>query len=279
MDSNNTLQINDDKIVVNKDSILEDIPTKIETLEDNIANVEQNLTTEISNVNSYVNDLSDKVDIISIPSYYGGTAITVDNENKINVVINDIVDNTTLKTDENGKITVDTTYILGDVTSDIISLDEDVTYIDTKLDETINKLNTYVDELTDKIDNINIEIPSYIAGDGINIDNNVVSLDASYLIEEVEKPSIYLNEEGKLVVNNEVVLVNAETKFKFIDETGNWVGDMANVKNYIDEQDTAINNKIDTSVNEIYTYVSKFTEYEVFGKNYSPSDEFINKNR
>lgn len=148
--------------------------------------------------------------------------------------------------------------------------------------------NKYLnDELTgihQDIENINaninnIDIPSYISGNGINIENNVVSLDASYLIENVEKPSIYLNEEGKLVVNNEVVLANAESQFKFIDENGNWVGDMANVKNYIDEHDTALDNKMDNIKNDIYTYVSKFTEYDTLGKDYAPSVEFINRNK
>ena len=47
----------------------------------------------------------------------------------------------------------------------------------------------------------------------------------------------------------------------------------------IDTQDSYLDNKIDESISEIYTYMNKFTEYDTFGKDYAPSDEFINRNR
>ena len=87
-------------------------------------------------------------------------------------------------------------------------------------------------------------------------------------------------------MNNDVVLAGAENKFKFIDENGNWVGDMANVKNYIDNSVTGLRGDlttditelrsyVDTEVQKIYTYVNKFTEYDLYGKTYQLSYEFM----
>lgn len=169
----------------------------------------------------------------------------------------------------------------------------------TQLREYIIQLNSelsgVVDELaaqhTIDVTNLLSYIPSYTAGFGINIsDDNKVSVNTSDI---VDNRSIYINELGQLVVNNEVVLANAESKFKFIDENGNWVGDMANVKNYIDNSisdakndlTTLINNNADdiaqlrndmnTEVTNIYTYVSKYSEYDTFGKDYKLSNAFI----
>ena len=178
-------------------------------------------------------------------------------------------------------------------------LSNDTTNKLEQLREYINQLNTeltgIVQELaaqhTIDVSNILSYIPSYVAGFGINISNeNEVSVNTSAI---VDNNSIYVNELGQLVVNNEVVLANAESKFKFIDENGNWVGDMTNVKNYIDNSvnnvrgdlTTLIENNasdiaelrgdMNTEVTNLYTYVNKFTEYDSYGKNYQLSEEFI----
>ena len=128
---------------------------------------------------------------------------------------------------------------------------------------------------------------------GISInDENKVSVNTT---EIVDGKSIYVNSYGQLVVNNEVILAYVESNFTFIDENGNWVGDMANVKNYIDnsvndvrdELTTYIENNttnitelrsyVDAEVQKIYTYVNKFTEYESLNKTYQLSYEFIEK--
>ena len=157
----------------------------------------------------------------------------------------------------------------------------DVTYVvsgNKYLDEELTSIHQDIANINAGI--INIDIPSYYGGTGINIDSdNVISVDTAAIIDDSDQPTLYLNERGQLVVNKEVVLHDAEQNFTFINERGEWVGDMANVKNYIDIQDNIINNRIDERIDEMYAYVSKFTEYDTFGKNYAPSDEFINKNR
>ena len=165
----------------------------------------------------------------------------------------------------------------------------------------VNDLNAYLTDIikeleeqhTIDVSNILSYIPSYVAGFGITInDENKVSVNTTDI---VDGESIYVNELGQLVVNNDVVLAGAENKFKFIDENGNWVGDMANVKNYIDnsvngvrdELTTYIENNttnitelrsyVDSEVKNLYTYVNKFTEYESLNKTYQLSYEFIEK--
>ena len=165
----------------------------------------------------------------------------------------------------------------------------------------VNELNTYLTDIikeleeqhTIDVSNILSYIPSYVAGFGITInDENKVSVNTTDI---VDGKSIYVNSYGQLVVNNDVVLAGAENKFKFIDENGNWVGDMANVKNYIDnsvngvrdELTTYIENNatnitelrsyVDAEVKNLYTYVNKFTEYESLNKTYQLSYEFIEK--
>ena len=165
----------------------------------------------------------------------------------------------------------------------------------------VNELNTYLTDIikeleeqhTIDVSNILSYIPSYVAGFGITInDENKVSVNTT---EIVDGESIYVNSYGQLVVNNEVVLAYVESNFTFIDENGNWVGDMTNVKNYIDnsvngvrdELTTYIENNttnitelrsyVDTEVQKIYTYVNKFTEYESLNMTYQLSYEFIQK--
>ena len=179
-------------------------------------------------------------------------------------------------------------------------------YAYTSAEALVGDLRTYVDDLntyltdiikeleeqhTIDVSNILSYIPSYVAGFGITInDENKVSVNTS---EIADGKSIYVNSYGQLVVNNDVVLAGAENKFKFIDENGNWVGDMANVKNYIDnsvngvrddlttyiEQNTSyideLRSYVDTEVQKIYTYVNKFTEYDLYGKTYQLSYEFM----
>ena len=280
---NSTLQTDENgKLIVNTDNILSDVRDNISYINDNITYLDNKLDTELTYINNTITDsiseLGNKIDDIVIPSYNAGEGITIDSANNISVVTGDLVDNTTLKTDENGKLTVDTTYVLTDVINDIISLDEDISYIDDRLDNELSYINSYISELNNKVDDI--VIPSYNAGEGINIDeHNKISVDITPFVDDSEQPTIYLNERGQLVVNKEVVLSNAESNFVFINERGEWVGDMANVKNYIDTQDSYLDNKIDESISEIYTYMNKFTEYDTFGKDYAPSDEFINRNR
>ena len=167
----------------------------------------------------------------------------------------------------------------------------------------VNGLNTYLTDIikeleeqhTIDVSNILSYIPSYVAGFGITInDENKVSVNTTDI---VDGESIYVNSYGQLVVNNEVVLAYVESNFTFIDENGNWVGDMTNVKNYIDnsvndvrdELTTYIDNNatnitelrsyVDTEVQKIYTYVNKFTEYDLYGKTYQLSYEFIQKQK
>ena len=165
----------------------------------------------------------------------------------------------------------------------------------------VNELNTYLTDIikeleeqhTIDVSNILSYIPSYVAGFGITInDENKVSVNTTDI---VDGKSIYVNSYGQLVVNNEVILAYVESNFTFIDENGNWVGDMANVKNYIDnsvndvrdELTTYIENNatnitelrsyVDTEVQNLYTYVNKFTEYESLNMTYQLSYEFIEK--
>ena len=179
-------------------------------------------------------------------------------------------------------------------------------YAYTSAEALVGDLRTYVDDLntyltdiikeleeqhTIDVSNILSYIPSYVAGFGITInDENKVSVNTTDI---VDGESIYVNSYGQLVVNNEVVLAYVESNFTFIDENGNWVGDMANVKNYIDnsvndvrdELTTYIDNNasnitelrsyVDTEVQKIYTYVNKFTEYDLYGKTYQLSYEFM----
>ena len=163
----------------------------------------------------------------------------------------------------------------------------------------VNELNTYLTDIikeleeqhTIDVSNILSYIPSYVAGFGITInDENKVSVNTTDI---VDGESIYVNSYGQLVVNNEVVLAYVESNFTFIDENGNWVGNMANVKNYIDNSVngvrddlttyiennttniTELRSYVDTEVQKIYTYVNKFTEYDLYGKTYQLSYEFM----
>ena len=179
-------------------------------------------------------------------------------------------------------------------------------YAYTSAEALVGDLRTYVDDLntyltdiikeleeqhTIDVSNILSYIPSYVAGFGITInDENEVSVNTTKI---VDGESIYVNSYGQLVVNNDVVLAGAENKFKFIDENGNWVGDMANVKSYIDNRVngvrddlttyiennatniTELRSYVDTEVQNLYTYVNKFTEYDLYGKTYQLSYEFM----
>lgn len=125
-------------------------------------------------------------------------------------------------------------------------------------------LETELEEIKNNISN------NYSEGNGIHIDDeHNISVKPE---EFIDNHSIYLNSYGQLVVNNEVVLQGAEERFTFINERGEWVGDMANVKNYIDSAYSYLKDDI----NDIYTYMMKFTEYDEYGKNYQLSEEFIN---
>ena len=172
-------------------------------------------------------------------------------------------------------------------------------YAYTSAEALVGDLRTYVDDLntyltdiikeleeqhTIDVSNILSYIPSYVAGFGITInDENKVSVNTTEIADD---KSIYVNSYGQLVVNNDVVLAGAENKFKFIDENGNWVGDMANVKNYIDNSVNDVRDNlttdikelrsyVDTEVKNLYTYVNKFTEYDLYGKTYQLSYEFM----
>ena len=212
----------------------------------------------------------------------------------------------------NSQINSGLTDVLGkiELTNELINtnLAYSYSYAYTSAEALVGDLRTYVDDLntyltdiikeleeqhTIDVSNILSYIPSYVAGFGITInDENKVSVNTT---EIVDGESIYVNSYGQLVVNNEVVLAYVESNFTFIDEKGNWVGDMANVKNYIDnsvndvrdELTTYIENNttnitelrsyVDTEVQKIYTYVNKFTEYESLNMTYQLSYEFIQK--
>ena len=203
----------------------------------------------------------------------------------------------------NSQINSGLTDVLGkiELTNELINtnLAYSYSYAYTSAEALVGDLRTYVDDLntyltdiikeleeqhTIDVSNILSYIPSYVAGFGITInDENEVSVNTTQIVDD---KSIYVNSYGQLVVNNDVVLAGAENKFKFIDENGNWVGDMANVKNYIDNHDNAIREElttditelrsyVDTEVQKIYTYVNKFTEYDLYGKTYQLSYEFM----
>ena len=210
----------------------------------------------------------------------------------------------------NSQITSGLTDVLGkiDLTNELINtnLAYSYSYAYTSAEALVGDLRTYVNDLnayltdiikeleeqhTIDVSNILSYIPSYVAGFGITInDENKVSVNTTDI---VDGESIYVNSYGQLVVNNEVVLAYVESNFTFIDENGNWVGNMANVKNYIDnsvndvrdELTTYIENNatnitelrsyVDTEVQKIYTYVNKFTEYDLYGKTYQLSYEFM----
>lgn len=254
------------------------INSGINRLQENITAINSLITSEheysyayaYSLVNSLSNDTNSKIDEIN------SQISTLESANEI------IKDQSYLYTDNaiNG-LSESTRMSLENLSNDIDSLNSYLTGI---INDLVNKHDT-------DIENVISQIPSYAAGFGINISNdNEVSVNTS---EIVDNRSIYVNELGQLVVNNEVVLANAESKFKFIDENGNWVGDMSNVKNYIDNSinDTKndltdlINNNandiaqlrtdMNTEVTNIYTYVNKFSEYDTFGKDYTLSKEFL----
>ena len=210
----------------------------------------------------------------------------------------------------NSQITSGLTDVLGkiELTNELINtnLAYSYSYAYTSAEALVGDLRTYVNDLnayltdiikeleeqhTIDVSNILSYIPSYVAGFGITInDENKVSVNTTDI---VDGESIYVNSYGQLVVNNEVVLAYVESNFTFIDENGNWVGNMANVKNYIDnsvndvrdELTTYIENNatnitelrsyVDTEVQKIYTYVNKFTEYDLYGKTYQLSYEFM----
>lgn len=188
-----------------------------------------------------------------------------------------------------------------DLTNELINtnLAYSYSYAYTSAEALVGDLRTYVDDLntyltdiikeleeqhTIDVSNILSYIPSYVAGFGITInDENEVSVNTTKI---VDGESIYVNSYGQLVVNNDVVLAGAENKFKFIDENGNWVGDMANVKNYIDNSVNDVRGDLTTDIKELrsyvdaevknlYTYVNKFTEYDLYGKTYQLSYEFM----
>ena len=168
----------------------------------------------------------------------------------------------------NSQINSGLTNVLGkiELTNELINtnLAYSYSYAYTSAEALVGDLRTYVDDLntyltdiikeleeqhTIDVSNILSYIPSYVAGFGITInDENKVSVNTT---EIVDGESIYVNSYGQLVVNNDVVLAGAENKFKFIDENGNWVGDMANVKNYIDNSVNDVRGDLTTYIDEL----------------------------
>ena len=259
----------------------------------------------------------DKIDNI-FPTTEKGTPVVINDKNG---KLYPITSSTYVLIDDEKNLDDELTYLNSQINSgltDVLSKIEltnelintnlaySYSYAYTSAEALVGDLRTYVDDLntyltdiikeleeqhTIDVSNILSYIPSYVAGFGITInDENKVSVNTS---EIVDGKSIYVNSYGQLVVNNEVVLADAENKFKFIDENGNWVGDMANVKNYIDnsvngvrdELTTYIENNttnitelrsyVDAEVKNLYTYVNKFTEYDLYGKTYQLSYEFM----
>ena len=300
----------------------ENVNSKINDVKTNVSNIHTELTDsindtkELSYAYSYslyselLSDTSDKLSTIN--NEINQLQSVVDGNNELSYaysyslyseLLSDTSDKLSNIHNEIGQLqdTVSDNHVLSYAYTDtrVNELSNDTTNKLEQLREHVNQLNTeftsIVQELaaqhTIDVSNILSYIPSYVAGFGINIsDENEVSVNTSAI---VDNNSIYVNELGQLVVNNEVVLANAESKFKFIDENGNWVGDMANVKNYIDNSvndvrgdlTTLIENNasdiaelrgdMNTEVTNLYTYVNKFTEYDSYGKNYKLSEEFI----
>ena len=175
-------------------------------------------------------------------------------------------------------------------------IDNQNSYFETKLSELYNTINNdiletviaYKNSLEGEIEEVSsyinekisyvlslINDVEYSAGLGITINDKTISVDTTTI---VDNNTIYVNERGQLVVNKEVVLQDAEKNFTFINERGEWVGDMANVKNYIDDSVNTAYTYLKNDISDIYAYMTKFTEYEALHKNYQLSEEFINNN-
>lgn len=146
-----------------------------------------------------------------------------------------------------------------------VAVNAQISYLSDQYDE----LSTGYASLSERIENI--EMPTY--GFGISIEDNKISVNTN---EIVDNRTIYINSYGKLVVNNEEVLIGAESKFKFIDSYGNWVGDMNNVKNYIDDGDNAVKSYIYDKITDLSEDINmKFTQFELIGDKHGLSYEFI----
>lgn len=273
---------------------------KNKNLDDELAILNSQITSGLTDALNKIAQTNELINTNLNYSYARAQSLVSELRENVNSKINDVETNVSnIHTELTDSIndTKELSYAYTDAR--VNELSNDTTNKLGELREYVNQLNTeftgIVQELaaqhTIDVSNILSYIPSYVAGFGINIsDENEVSVNTSAI---VDNNSIYVNELGQLVVNNEVVLANAESKFKFIDENGNWVGDMANVKNYIDNSvndvrgdlTTLIENNtsdiaelrgdMNTEVTNLYTYVNKFTEYDSYGKNYQLSEEFI----
>ena len=304
------------------DDLRENVNSQINDVETNVSNIHTELT----------NSINDTKELSYAYSYSLYSELLSDTSDKLSTINNEITQLQSVVDGNNelsysysyslySELLSDTSDKLGDIHNEINQLHDTVSdshvlsyaYTDTRVNELSNDTTNKLEQLREYVNQLNTEltgivqelaaqhtidvsnilsyIPSYVAGFGINIsDENEVSVNTSAI---VDNNSIYVNELGQLVVNNEVVLANAESKFKFIDENGNWVGDMANVKNYIDNSvndvrgdlTTLIENNasdiaelrgdMNTEVTNLYTYVNKFAEYDTYGKNYKLSEEFI----
>ena len=175
-----------------------------------------------------------------------------------------------------------------DLTNELINtnLAYSYSYAYTSAEALVGDLRTYVDDLntyltdiikeleeqhTIDVSNILSYIPSYVAGFGITInDENKVSVNTS---EIVDGESITVNEHGKLVVNNDVV----EDVKDYIDNSINDV--RGELTTYIENNTSYINelrSYVNTEVNNLYTYIdNNCVKYDLYGKNYQLSEEFI----
>ena len=277
------------------------LDTELNILNSQITSGLTDVLNKIAQTNELINtNLAYSYSYAYTYSYINAKSLVDELREDVNSQINDVRTNVSnIHTELTNSIndTKDLSYAYTD--KRVNELSTDTTSKLGYLQKYVNDLNTYftdiVKELGDQhtldVSNILSYIPSYVAGFGINInDENEVSVNTSSI---VDNKSIYVNSYGQLVVNNEVVLANAESKFKFIDENGKWVGDMANVKNYIDDSvnnvredlTTYINNNtsdinelrsyVNTEVNNLYERTNKFPEYDIYGKNYQLSKEFM----
>lgn len=175
-----------------------------------------------------------------------------------------------------------------DLTNELINtnLAYSYSYAYTSAEALVGDLKTYVDDLntyltdiikeleeqhTIDVSNILSYIPSYVAGFGITInDENKVSVNTS---EIVDGKSIYVNSYGQLVVNNNIV---ADVK-EYVDNSINDVRD--ELTTYIEKNTSYINelrSYVNTEVNNLYTYIdNNCVKYDLYGKNYQLSEEFI----
>lgn len=234
------------------------------TLDDTLSYLNSTISVNLTDVNdniTYIKSLIDTNKILSYAYTYemysqlNGYLIGKLND-EIGTSINDIDD----------KLTSTYAYI----ENQIHELSNNLTYLNSYFIDIIGDIKrTHSLDISDVIS----KIPHYTSGNGINIsDDNEISVKLDSI---VDNNTIYINADGRLVVNGDVILQDIENTLTFIDEHGNWVGGMSDVKNYIDDRTTKLDNKITV----VESNLDKFLEYDKMGHNDGLSDKFISTQR